>query len=134
MKSIAFAALLSGSFATLTFPSSKEEFRVLDNLSMTSLFDRYISHFGKSYNHEEKKKHFEIFQERVLRIFEWNAASNSFTKGINQFTDLDDDMRRLYVMPETPVETVRVIVLPGIVWVNFNITSLVACRGEELAA
>jgi hypothetical protein len=53
-------------------------------------------------------KHFKIFQDRVYGIFNWNdpkhQATVTYTKGINRFTDLSDEERRNYVMPETKME------------------------------
>ena len=109
MKSFVFAAVLSGIASATKFPATKDELQLQDYGSLSSLFDRYVSHFHKEYSAAERKEHFSIFQDRVEQIFEWNSETKTFTKGINQFTDLDDAARREYVMPETLLKDVCTI-------------------------
>jgi hypothetical protein len=105
MKSAILATIFSGALSSSVFPGTMEEFRLQDD-SMSSLFDRYLTHFGKSYSVAEKREHFAIFEDRVAKIFDWNRDSKSFVKGINKFTDLDDISRREFVMPETSLKDV----------------------------
>lgn len=87
----------------LEFPHTRAEFAALDNNSMETLFQRFKARFERTYSSaEEEHARFEVFREKVHSFFEWNEkAGATFTKGITQFTDMDADMRRSFVMQDT---------------------------------
>lgn len=51
---------------------------------------------------------FELFSSRVKHILDWNSESHSYKKGINRFTDMTDDERKKFVMPERNAKESRV--------------------------
>lgn len=95
-------AICSRSLADHVFPSSWEEFDQKYGKSMESLFRDYRTEFEKKYvDKNSEAQHFATFTSRVKNIFDFNAAKHSWYKGINKFTDLSDEERQHYVMPET---------------------------------
>jgi len=52
-------------------------------------FEKFENNFGKKYaNQAERIRRFAIFTENVKKIDEHNAKGHTWTKAINQFTDL----------------------------------------------
>lgn len=52
-------------------------------------FEKFEHDFGKKYvNQAERIRRFTIFAENVKKIEKHNAEGHTWTKGINQFTDL----------------------------------------------
>lgn len=96
----------------IVMPSTWEEF-TLHHRTMENLFTAYKKAFHKTFTTpEEEKTHLNQFITRVKTIFDWNDPQNksqqvvrrTYWKGINKFTDLSDEERKNYVMPETKVE------------------------------
>lgn len=85
------------------FPRTWNDFDVSDSKSLESLFGRFKTSFGKTYvSDAEERSHFETFSSRVHDILDWNeGGKQSYTKGITKFTDMSNDERQSYVMPET---------------------------------
>jgi hypothetical protein len=95
-------AICGRSFGERSFPSSWEEFDHQYGKSMESMFRDYRTAFTKKYvDQKSEAQHFATFSTRVKDIFDFNGAKHSWFKGINGFTDLSDEERRNYVMPET---------------------------------
>ena len=94
-------------FATTEFPRNWDDFAKSDGNNFQSLYARYKSSFGKSFlSVDDESFHFQIFQSRVTQIFDWNKEAHSYTKGITPFSDLSDDERNQFVMPDTAVNKV----------------------------
>lgn len=91
-----------GSIAEFTFPASWEEFEQKYQKNMDHLFRDFRTEFVKKYNDKSHEaRHFATFVTRVKSVFDFNAEKKSWYKGINRFSDLSDEERQQYVMPET---------------------------------
>ncbi len=100
------ASLLAGaSGAKQEFPNSWVQFEAEHGNSMDKLFEQYKSAFSKKFTStEDESSHKILFVGRVKEIFDWNAGNkHSYTKGINRFTDMTEEERKRFVMPETKV-------------------------------
>jgi len=94
--------IVSSISALKGFPATWDEFKVsADAGDLKSLYKRYSSHFAKNADN------FELFSSRVKDILDWNSESHSYKKGINRFTDMTDDERRKFVMPEVNAKEAR---------------------------
>jgi hypothetical protein len=86
------------------FPKSWDQFETEYGSSMDNLFEKYKFAFEKKFISKfDEASHKSLFIGRVKEIFDWNSGKKSHTKGINKFTDMTDNERKNYVMPETKV-------------------------------
>lgn len=121
MKLLLFTfSCLIVAICTATFPRTWDDFAESDNNSFKSLFDRYKQSFSKEFkNFDDETIHFKVFQGRATDIFDWNKDDHPYIKGITAFTDLTDDERHNYVMPENKINAVWMLVVK---WSNFDST------------
>ena len=100
---VALISLLSLVSSAEIFPKTWKDFSG-NSRDFTVLFDKFKKTFGKVYvDDADEKRHFIVFSQRVKSILDWNSdGKNSYVKGFNRFTDLDDEERKGYVMKETP--------------------------------
>jgi len=55
-------------------------------------FENYVQKFGKEYSSDkELKRKFEIFSKNYRKIMKHNEEENSYTMGINQFSDMSEE-------------------------------------------
>ncbi len=95
-------------FSEHGFPSSWEEFEFQYGRSLESLFRDYRTVFEKKYaNKNSEAAHFATFSTRVKDVFDFNGAKHSWQKGINRFTDLSDEERKAFVMPEVDAKVCK---------------------------
>jgi hypothetical protein len=88
---------------TVGLPKTWQQFELQNGKSMENLYSQYKQAFKtKVYTATDEKLHFNLFTDRVRSVFDWNSnGTHSYSKGINQFSDMTTDERRHYVMPET---------------------------------
>jgi C1A family cysteine protease len=58
------------------------------DVPLTMTWDEFKAHFGMAFNGEEDASRASVFAENMAFIEESNAAGNSFTLGVNQFSHL----------------------------------------------
>jgi len=82
-------AALTAATAALCGSASAKPLRLGE---LRSRFERYLSDFGKTYEHlKEREARFEAFTANYLYIEEENAKGLSYQLGVNEFTDMTPD-------------------------------------------
>jgi len=87
--------------ATLALASSASAF--LSESQYEGLFGAYVTEYSKTYETTtDFFEHYNAFKDNVAYINQRNTENNTFTLGINQFTDLTNDQyRKLLTRPQS---------------------------------
>jgi hypothetical protein len=95
---------------------------------------------GKSYNHIDFKKRYQIFKDNLDFINEFNSQEHSFTVGMNQFGDLENaEFARMYLtlqQPATPLQVELLEIDPNVAtqdskdWRQSGVVSRVKDQGQ----
>lgn len=98
-KILALLTLTSGTICSHNLKGSFYDTNNLDETWEWKHFDEFKQRFNKVYNSIDELEHrFSVFRENLRDIIHHNLDHNqTFTKGINQFTDLSADEFKGYV-------------------------------------
>jgi len=76
--------------AAVPIPVTATLKKVSCGASLPSMFENFVSEFGKAYNGDDKTRE-EVFNANVELIKENNRKQNGLTMGVNQFADLTNE-------------------------------------------